>query len=61
MAKKRLIVANPGNCPKEFPVLEYADGLKFYEGAIWKRPLRTTLEIEQKLIGKGYLVEVGNG
>jgi len=59
--KKRLVVANPGNCPKDFPVLEYADGLKFYEGDVWKRPSQTTQEVEQSLVARGYLKELSDG
>ena len=54
---RRLVVANPGKAPEGFPILEYADGLKFYEGDVWECPERTPPEIEQKLIDRGYLVE----
>ena len=59
--ERQLVVANPGHVPGEFPVLEYADGLKFHEGDTWERPERTTAEIEQSLIDRGYLVEVSDG
>lgn len=59
--KKKLMVANPGECPSDFPVLEYTDGPKFYEGDAWVRPRQTSPEIEQKLIDRGYLVEVVDG
>ena len=56
--KRNLVVANPNGCPKDFPVLEYADGLKFYEGDTWDCPAQTTPAIEQSLMDRGYLVEV---
>ena len=59
--KAKLVVANPGACPKDFPVLEYTDGPKFYEGDVWVRPPQTSPEIEQRLIDRGYLVEVKIG
>ena len=57
----KLVVANPNRCPKDFPVLEYIDGPKFYEGDIWVRPPQTSLEIEQSLMDRGYLVKVTDG
>ena len=60
-AERRLVVANPNATPKDFPILEYRDGLRFFEGDPWVRPERTSLEIEDKLIDKGYLVELVRG
>ena len=56
------IVKYPGSgqLPQDAPVLEYNDGLRFYQGDVWVCPLRTTPEIEQSLIDRGYLVEVTN-
>ena len=61
--KTKLQVTYPGGgeLPKDYPVLEYKDGLKFYEGDVWIRPPQTTPEIEQSLIRRGYLVEGKDG
>ena len=58
MPRRKLVVANPNGTPKDFPILEYRDGPKFFEGDTWKCPQQTTPEIEQSLIRRGYLVEV---
>ena len=58
-AKRRLLVRYPGSglLPKGFPVLEYRNGLKFYEGDVWVRPPETSPEIERTLVDRGYLRE----